>query len=239
MLSLTYKENGFHFLTAKMNEEQLQSFNIKDLMKRMMTIAPDLWELLETLHAANSQINYQRAWTQKRSKMKHKGTREASHIRKGNVSEIEMADVQTALGPDEEKYWKAFDADNIALIEDEEDEPEDLQEQVKSQTEAIMQIVSQNPQFRLALLIVIQKQVLCMSIMMHSSNRRCNTFQSAVGVFLQSCNAPETLRELLAHMGVSVATMTINSAVKSLSKQADIGKASSPRAISSCFICIQ
>ena len=42
--------------------------------------------------------------------------------------------------------------------------------------------------------------------MMHSSNRQCNTFQSAVGVFLQSCNAPETLRELLAHMGVSVAT---------------------------------
>jgi len=58
--------------------------------------------------------------------------------------------------------------------------------------------------------------------MMHSSNRRCNAFQSAVGVFLQSCNAPETLRELLAHMGVSVATTTINSAIKSLSKEADV-----------------
>ena len=57
---------------------------------------------------------------------------------------------------------------------------------------------------------------------MHSSNRRCNAFQSAVGVFLQSCNAPETLRELLAHMGVSVATTSINSAIKSLSKQVDI-----------------
>ena len=58
--------------------------------------------------------------------------------------------------------------------------------------------------------------------MMHSSNRQCNAFQSAVGVFLQSCNAPETLRELLAHMGVSVAMTTINSAIKSLSKQADV-----------------
>ena len=58
--------------------------------------------------------------------------------------------------------------------------------------------------------------------MMQSSNRQCNTFQSAVGVFLQSCNAPETLRELLARMGVSVATTTINSAIKSLSKQADV-----------------
>jgi hypothetical protein len=43
-----------------------------------------------------------------------------------------------------------------------------------------------------------------------------------VQVFLQSCNAPETLRELLAHMGVSVVTTTINSAIKSLSKQADV-----------------
>ena len=58
--------------------------------------------------------------------------------------------------------------------------------------------------------------------MMHSSNSHCNTFQSAVGVFFQSCNAPETLRELLAHMGVSVATTTINAAIKSLSKQADV-----------------
>jgi hypothetical protein len=58
--------------------------------------------------------------------------------------------------------------------------------------------------------------------MMHSSNSRCNAFQSAVGVFLQSCNAPETLRELLAHMGVSVATTTINSAIRSLSKQANV-----------------
>ena len=57
--------------------------------------------------------------------------------------------------------------------------------------------------------------------MMQSSNRHCNALQSAVGVFLQSCNAPETLRELLARMGVSVATTSINFAIKSLSKQAD------------------
>ena len=57
--------------------------------------------------------------------------------------------------------------------------------------------------------------------MMQSSNKQCNALQSAVGIFLQSCNAPETLRELLAHMGISVATTSINSAVKSLSMHAD------------------
>ena len=68
MSNLTSKENGFHFLTAKMTEEQLQSFDVEDIMKRIMVIAPDLWRLMETLHAANSWINHQRAWTQKRLK---------------------------------------------------------------------------------------------------------------------------------------------------------------------------
>ena len=63
MTDLTSKENGFHFLTAKMTQKQLQNFDVADLMKRMMVIAPDLWRLMETLHAANSQINHQHAWT--------------------------------------------------------------------------------------------------------------------------------------------------------------------------------
>ena len=59
--------------------------------------------------------------------------------------------------------------------------------------------------------------------MMHSTNQRCNAFQSVVGVFLHATNAPETVCELLARMGVSVATSTINSAVSSLSKEAATG----------------
>ena len=72
MSNLTSKENEFHFLTAKMTEEQLQSFDVEDIMKRIMVIAPDLWRLMETLHATNSWINHQRAWTQKRLKKVHK-----------------------------------------------------------------------------------------------------------------------------------------------------------------------
>ena len=54
MTNLTSKENGFHFLTSKMTQKQLQNFDVDDLMKRMMDIAPDLWRLMETLHAGNS-----------------------------------------------------------------------------------------------------------------------------------------------------------------------------------------
>jgi hypothetical protein len=38
MSKLTSKKNGFHFLTGKMTQEQLQSFDVEDLMKRMCQI---------------------------------------------------------------------------------------------------------------------------------------------------------------------------------------------------------
>jgi hypothetical protein len=57
--------------------------------------------------------------------------------------------------------------------------------------------------------------------MMQSTNRLCNTLQSAMGVFLHSCGAPDTVRELLAHMGISISTSTINDAINSLAKEAN------------------
>jgi glycerophosphoryl diester phosphodiesterase len=72
MSKLISKENGFHFLTGKMTQEQLQSFDVEDLMKQMMVIAPDLWNLMETLHTADARINYQQAWTQRTLKKAQK-----------------------------------------------------------------------------------------------------------------------------------------------------------------------
>jgi len=76
-----------------MTQKQLQNFDVEDLMKRMMVIAPDLWRLMETLHAANSRVNHQRAWTQKRLKKVREGTGEEGRKRKGPEGDIEMADV--------------------------------------------------------------------------------------------------------------------------------------------------
>lgn len=58
---------------------------------------------------------------------------------------------------------------------------------------------------------------------MHSTNKRCNTLQTVIGIFLHSCNAPESIMELLARMGVSIAANTVNNAVKNLSKEAQSG----------------
>ena len=43
-----------------------------------------------------------------------------------------------------------------------------------------------------------------------------------IGMFLHSCEAPETVQELLAHIGLSVSTMSTNTMVSKLSKDAKL-----------------
>ena len=56
---------------------------------------------------------------------------------------------------------------------------------------------------------------------MQSSNKRCNALQSVFGIFLHASNTPETVRELLSRIGVSISPNAINEAVSSLSKEAE------------------
>ena len=56
---------------------------------------------------------------------------------------------------------------------------------------------------------------------MQSSNQRCNALQSVFGIFLHASNTPETVRELLSRIGVSISSGAINEAVSSLSKEAE------------------
>src|SRR5438309_8531429 len=60
-----------------------------------------------------------------------------------------------------------------------------------------------------------------MSMMMHSTNWLCNSFQSMVGIFLHSCNAPQTTMELLSHLGLSIGSSTISQATENLSNEAE------------------
>lgn len=57
--------------------------------------------------------------------------------------------------------------------------------------------------------------------MLQSTNQRCNALQTFIGVFLQTVNCPETLRELLSRLGLSVSVTTINKCIESLSKDAN------------------
>ncbi|KAF8995090.1 hypothetical protein BDQ17DRAFT_1251070, partial [Cyathus striatus] len=60
-----------------------------------------------------------------------------------------------------------------------------------------------------------------LSIMMQSSNQRCNLLQMIVGLFLHSCNVPETAHEFLACIGLSVSVTTINNIISNLSDNAE------------------
>jgi hypothetical protein len=62
--------------------------------------------------------------------------------------------------------------------------------------------------------------VVIIVIMGHSSNERFNALQSVIGFFMESKCTPESVIELLAHIGVSVSTQTTQSMINSLTKSA-------------------
>ncbi|KAJ3560196.1 hypothetical protein NP233_g10995 [Leucocoprinus birnbaumii] len=72
---------------------------------------------------------------------------------------------------------------------------------------------------RNATLMVI-KTVVCISILLQSTNKDCNYLQSILGIFFHLALVPEKVIETLAHAGLSVALSSIHSAIKSLSAEA-------------------
>ncbi|KAK7055893.1 hypothetical protein R3P38DRAFT_2682417 [Favolaschia claudopus] len=70
---------------------------------------------------------------------------------------------------------------------------------------------------REALLII--KRVVIISILMQSSNSKCNALESVFGIFLHASNTPYKVIETLAHMGVTISVDAIENAVRSLSRE--------------------
>ncbi|EMD35387.1 hypothetical protein CERSUDRAFT_53612, partial [Gelatoporia subvermispora B] len=69
-------------------------------------------------------------------------------------------------------------------------------------------------------LLDMDKSVVAIALMLHSTNQRCNTLQAMVGVFLHACNAPEAIIDFLSRIGLSISRSAINTAVTSLSAEA-------------------
>ncbi|EMD34260.1 hypothetical protein CERSUDRAFT_25311, partial [Gelatoporia subvermispora B] len=64
------------------------------------------------------------------------------------------------------------------------------------------------------------KTVLCLSIVIQSTNQKCNALQAMIGIFLHACSTPETVVDLLSRLGLSVSRSTVYNAVKNLSADA-------------------
>ncbi|KAF8170079.1 hypothetical protein BJ912DRAFT_861513 [Pholiota molesta] len=203
MLRLAQKESGFWFSATTMTEEALTTFDIEELASRMQDLAPDVWKLFGILLSADVVNNHRR-----QARALHRVTK----MTKGNAAQqgkdlgdgdIDMGDLHSQEFIDE----PAFEQVDVNLVAEDDDEPEDLPDQLNQQESVLITI----------------KRVICISIMMQSTNRYCNTLQSVMGIFLHSCNAPETITDLLARIGLSIASSTVNLAVTNLSKEAYVG----------------
>ncbi|KAG6848383.1 hypothetical protein H0H93_000710 [Arthromyces matolae] len=190
--TLSRQENGLHYLASGITEEKLQSFEIENISEVMSKTAPGVWELFSRLLTADTQLQ------SRRERRRRQGQEKVDSGGKESV----ISDVDMEPSHADERYWEFYD-EIVPIVEEDEDEPEDVHDQLLYRERRITTV----------------KQVVCMSVLLQSTNARCNALQTVTGVFLHSCNTPETVREFLAHAGLSVSSSSINNAVASLSEQ--------------------
>ncbi|KAI6108692.1 hypothetical protein EDD16DRAFT_1738317 [Pisolithus croceorrhizus] len=70
-----------------------------------------------------------------------------------------------------------------------------------------------------AVIRIVRKKVVVMSILMQSMNQKANALQSIIGIFLQSAHTLQKVIDTLAHIGILILTEMINGAIRSLSAE--------------------
>lgn len=131
MHELTKKENGFHFLASKTTEDQLTWSTIEALSTQMQNCAPDLWQLVAELLMADPTANLMR------EQRALKKARAGKLVNEPNDGDITMSD---AAAEDDDREF--LDSNDIPLVEEGDDAPDDLQEHVAKQFGALIMIVS-------------------------------------------------------------------------------------------------
>ncbi|KAF8168692.1 hypothetical protein BJ912DRAFT_934240 [Pholiota molesta] len=220
MCVITHKDSGFHFSAKNTTESKLADFDIQDMASKVQSSAPHIWELLKVLMEADARINYKRDWARKKATAM--GTARRTNFKDTALvdEDIDMADTTLLEAEAEDaQYWESFDLEELDLVEPDDDEPEGLVDAHQEQVECLNTI----------------KRTVCMAILMQSTNRSCNMFQSATGIFLHSCGTPESVRELLARMGISISTTTINDAISNLSQEASSETKKLGRTFLACY----
>jgi len=131
MWELTKKENGFHFLASKTTEDQLTWSTVEALSMQMQKCAPDLWQLFAELLMADPTANLMH----EQHALKKAGAGKSNH--ETNDGDIMMSD---AAAEDADREF--LDYNDIPLLEEGDDAPDDLQEHIAKQFGALVMIVS-------------------------------------------------------------------------------------------------
>ncbi|KAH7917504.1 hypothetical protein BV22DRAFT_1108559 [Leucogyrophana mollusca] len=171
---LARRENGWHFSALRASAKQLEAFRLEEMAQDMERLAPELWELLDTMLSAD-----------------HKESSGPRNVRPHRNS----------MPTEEEDYWNRVDEVELGDAEVQGDEePRDRKCEREERRKAL-------------------KKVIIISILMQSTNQKCNAFESVMGIFLHSCNTPERVIHALARMGISVSVSAIHDAIRSLSRE--------------------
>ncbi|KAJ8503630.1 hypothetical protein ONZ45_g10687 [Pleurotus djamor] len=214
----TYKEEvsvvssqraGFHFGASKATEEKIRDYQLDNAIQQVSSGAPLLWELLSTLLSSDEEVVRQRKVMARRRKKKRAKKRRQRRSEGGGSATDSDSAAMVIDGDDGEGGEASGNTDGNGeegeSLLDSEDEAEDEIDRAEKRQEGLNDI----------------RTLVCLSIIMKSSNSRCNAFQTLVGVFLHATVAPESVREFLSSIGLSISTTSIHNAVTSLAGNAE------------------
>jgi len=122
---LTRPDASLHYIARGITENKLREFDIDDITEWMSTNAPRVWNLLDGLLTADPHLQHKQDWAQKQAQEVAAMKRRP---RQGNSSNSHDIDMQAST--DHEEYWEFLDQ-SVPIIEEDEDEPEDILDQVE------------------------------------------------------------------------------------------------------------
>ncbi|KAJ3475461.1 hypothetical protein NLI96_g11820 [Meripilus lineatus] len=187
---LARRDNGWHFSAINAKADQILGFQIEEMAQVFCQDAPNLWALICALLVKGDEVI-------------------------GEDEGFSQEEMSCEDQDEEEEYW-VDQIDEELLLQIQIDEPRLEGSPLKPSSAVIPTKSKLNSQQKLRRALVVVKAVSIISICMQSQVQHCNAFQSTMGIFLHSCNAPEKLIKVLAHMGVSISVDSIHRALKSL-----------------------
>ncbi|GLB35133.1 hypothetical protein LshimejAT787_0206980 [Lyophyllum shimeji] len=176
------KQRGWQFSAKHTSPEQISAFSIEEMASTLVEKTPRLWKLLQSLLVSDITREVKRA-----KYLQKNVPREPAQM----SLDSEMNDVhEGAAWSEEDEYW-AQDADDELRVDGNDDQTstagEDSRKEGPPPTKKARRAGTRNH------ILVRIKTVTIASILLMSSNQKCNTLQSVMGLFCHSTNAPELL----------------------------------------------
>ena len=138
---LTRPDAGLHYIAKGMTESKLREFNIDNIVEQMSANAPLVWELLDELLSADPQHRYKREWDRKQAQQ---AAAAKLRPRQGAKSHDDVNMIDGTNFDDDEPFRQFFDQ-TVPIVEEDEDEPEDIVDQVERRHASKITIVSRSP----------------------------------------------------------------------------------------------